>query len=200
MAGTPAARAIIRAIPNLLTTARLVLAVAFPFVPPEWRLWVIVTAAASDATDGVLARGLGATSALGALLDGVADKTFAAIVLVTLAAEGRIEGWQAVLLLARDVTVVLIYAYVASRRAWTAFRTVAARSPGRATTVLLFAFMIGLFVWPAAVPWLLTAAGAASVIAAVDYLLVLGKALERDEEARHAGRAAKAGGAGVQNP
>lgn len=183
MSRLPRSPVLVRAIPNALTGLRLVLACSFPFLPPGWRLGAALACAVSDALDGVLARRLGATTWVGALLDGVADKAFTVIVLVTLAAEGVLEWWQTALLLARDATVMLIYAYVAMRRKWGVFRAVAARPAGKATTLLLFAFIIGLLSWPASVPWLMTAAGAASVVAGVDYLLVLGKALGRDQEA-----------------
>ncbi len=173
----------IRALPNLLTSLRLVLAVAFPCAPESWRLAMVATAAATDAVDGVLARKLRATSALGALLDGVADKAFAGIIIGTFAVEGTLEWWQAGLLLSRDITVILIYAYVSARRNWRAFRTVAARPAGKITTLLLFAFMLAVLGWAGAAgaaPPLMYIAIGASVIAAIDYVLVLSRAMHSE--------------------
>ncbi len=168
---------LLRATPNALTGLRLVLACSFPFLAPGWRLWAVVASAVSDALDGVLARRLDATTWVGALLDGVADKAFTAIVIGTFAAESALAWWQAALLLARDATVVLIYACVAMRRKWGMFRTVAARPAGKLTTVLLFAYMIAALAWPEVGRWAMFAACAASVVAAADYLRVFLSAL-----------------------
>ena len=62
---------------DLLSGARIPLAVAFPLAPDRWRMVILATAAATDLLDGVLARRFG-SSALGTLLDPVADKLFMA--------------------------------------------------------------------------------------------------------------------------
>lgn len=166
---------LMRAVPNTLTTLRLAIALAFPFVPESWRLWMVIAAAASDACDGVIARRLGAVSWTGALLDGVADKAITVIVLGTFWHEARIESWQLALLLSRDAAVALIYAWVALRRQWGAFRRVAARPLGKITTVFLFALMIAVLGVPEAVRFTLPAAMGLSVLAAVDYTLVFSR-------------------------
>lgn len=171
---------LVLALPTTLTGLRLLIAAAFPWLDPAWRLEAVVVAAGTDAVDGLLARRLGATTWIGALLDGVADKAVAVIVLSVLAFDRSVPLWALGPLLARDIVVVLIWAYVAVRRKWSKFRGVAARWPGKAATFLLFGLMVGVLGWPEVVPWLLYPAMACSVAAAVDYLLVLGRALEAE--------------------
>lgn len=166
---------VVRALPNALTTLRIALAVAFPWLGEDPRLWAVVVAAVSDAIDGVLARRLGAVTWVGALLDGIADKAVTVIVLVTFAAQGAVAGWTLALLLSRDATVLGIYAYVSLRREWTVFRSVAARPLGKITTFALFAFMIATLGVPAAAPWATAAAATLSLLAAADYLLMFAR-------------------------
>lgn len=167
-------------VPNALTGLRLLIALAFPWIEPEWRFGAVLIAGATDAVDGLLARRLGAITWFGALLDGVADKAFAVIVLGVLAAGGSVPIWGLGPLLARDLVVAMIYVYVASRRKWGEFRSVTPRLPGKITTLLLFALGAAVLGWPEAGRWLLYPAMASSVWAGADYLVVFSRAL-RDE-------------------
>lgn len=67
--------------------------------------FVCSAAGLSDALDGWLARRRGG-SALGAVLDPVADKTLLVAMFVTLAALGILPVWLVVLTVARDVSIV----------------------------------------------------------------------------------------------
>jgi cardiolipin synthase (CMP-forming) len=69
-------------------------------------LALFVAAGVSDALDGWLARKTGARSALGAVLDPVADKALLVSVYVTLAAVGVLPDWIAVLVVFRDLLIV----------------------------------------------------------------------------------------------
>ncbi len=103
-------------LPNLLTAVRLALA---PWL--FYLLWhrqyglaliVIFLAGVSDGLDGLLARALGATSKLGAYLDPLADKVLLSGAFLTLAIDGAIAKWLAVIVLGRDV-LILIFAGIA---------------------------------------------------------------------------------------
>ena len=70
-------------IPNGITILRLILAIAFPFLPESWHFTVIAIALASEFLDGLIARLCGWTSYLGQVLDPIADKFFFFSVAVT---------------------------------------------------------------------------------------------------------------------
>ena len=117
---SPAADAVARgtrvvALPNLLTLVRIglipVLVVTLLSPTPSARAaagaWVMV-AALTDFLDGWLARRHGLTTALGQLLDPLADKLIVATVLIMLAAvppEPRIPAWMAVVIVVRELAV-----------------------------------------------------------------------------------------------
>lgn len=174
-----------KCIPNILTVLRLIIAAAFPFLAPSWRLPTVLLAAGSDWADGFIARRYGLTSWIGALLDGIADKAVTLSVLVTFMHEGLLEWWQLVLILTRDVTVGLIAAYTALRRRWPAFKKMVARWPGKLTTFAVFAYMAALLVLPQHSEWLLWPAIGLSVIAAMDYAIVFLKHLPPSEPPRN---------------
>jgi len=67
--------------------------------------WLFLAAGASDAVDGWLARRRGPT-AVGALLDPVADKALLVSMCVTLAAVRVLPDWLAILVVFRDVVIV----------------------------------------------------------------------------------------------
>lgn len=106
----------VKHLPNLLSAARLALA-PFLFLL-LWRrqygvaLAVVFIAGVTDGLDGLLARRLGASSRLGAYLDPVADKILLSGAFLTLAIDGAIETWLAVLVLGRDVLILLFAAGV----------------------------------------------------------------------------------------
>jgi cardiolipin synthase len=129
---------------NVVSFARLPLALAFALVPEVgFRLAVLAAAAGTDLLDGALARRLG-TSRLGAWMDPVADKIFMLTAFGTLLVSGAL-GWAEVGgVLLRDVLAPAGYfASVVARRPF----TVPARMGGKAVTVgqtlTLFAWLLG---------------------------------------------------------
>ena len=105
-------------VPNALSASRIFLGLAFPFVPSEWRLWVVLVAALTDALDGLAARHLRAESDIGRLLDPVADKFFILILVGTLLTEGKLHPLWALGLATRDVVVLIGLAETIVRRRW----------------------------------------------------------------------------------
>lgn len=114
-------------IPNILTLARIalipvVVALLF-FEDPGLRWWAFalyVTVALTDFLDGWLARRLDQASALGALMDPIADKVLVAALVVALVARGDMAGWDvaaAMLVLAREFLVSGLREYLGARNA-----------------------------------------------------------------------------------
>ncbi len=102
-------------LPNLLTYGRIL---AVPIVAAllmwggdtaRWAaLAIYIVAAITDFLDGYLARKWQQQSALGRMLDPIADKVLVSVVLLVLAADGVLIGghiWAAIIILAREVLV-----------------------------------------------------------------------------------------------
>lgn len=102
-------------VPNILTYGRII---AVPVVAglllwggdtSRWvALGIYIVAAITDFLDGYLARKWQQQSALGRMLDPIADKVLVSIVLLVLAADGALVGghiWAAIIILAREVLV-----------------------------------------------------------------------------------------------
>ncbi|MDI9846774.1 CDP-diacylglycerol--glycerol-3-phosphate 3-phosphatidyltransferase [Rhodoblastus sp. 17X3] len=103
-------------LPNILTFGRVVIVpavVACLFWPDEYALrWtalgLFIVAAITDFFDGYLARAWGQQSALGRMLDPIADKLLVSAVLLILVADGTIRSWSlwaAIVILCREILV-----------------------------------------------------------------------------------------------
>jgi cardiolipin synthase len=96
-------------LPNLITFGRLCAVPLAVWLLLQQRtgtvFFIFVSAGLSDAIDGWLARRRG-TSALGAVLDPVADKALLVTMYVTLAAVNLLPDWLAILVVFRDVVIV----------------------------------------------------------------------------------------------
>ena len=113
-------------LPNNLTYGRLV---AVPVVAAlllwggnaaRWvALLIFIIAAITDFFDGYLARKWGQQSALGRMLDPIADKVLVAVILLVLAADRTISGvhiWAAIIILSREVLVSGLREFLAELR------------------------------------------------------------------------------------
>jgi cardiolipin synthase (CMP-forming) len=159
-------------LPNLISAVRLVLGIAFPWCPPEWRLPVIMVAALTDGIDGQLSRWLGAESRLGRILDPVADKFFFAMVAVTLLLGGTLRLVELLVIGLRDWTVGAGALAALVRDGPGAWRRMPPRILGKLATVGQFLFLaVVLLEWDAARPWLFVIAGLVSGLAGIDYVL-----------------------------
>jgi cardiolipin synthase (CMP-forming) len=118
-------------LPNILTCARIAaipVVVGCVFVQsildgPLWLRWValavFVAAAVTDYLDGYYARIWDQHSALGRMLDPIADKLLVASCLLMLAAESSIHGWTlwaAIVILCREILVSGLREYLAGLR------------------------------------------------------------------------------------
>lgn len=100
----------LRSLPNFITIGRLILTPAAidMIVSENWRaaFAIFVLAGASDALDGWLAKTFDLRTDLGAVLDPIADKTLIVSIYATLAINGAIPAWLAILVVSRDVMIV----------------------------------------------------------------------------------------------
>jgi cardiolipin synthase (CMP-forming) len=122
-------------LPNILTYGRLL---AVPLVAglimwggdaARWiALVLFIAAAVTDFFDGYLARRWQQQSALGRMLDPIADKVLVAAVLLVLAADATIWGahlWAAIIILSREVLVSGLREFLAELRVSVPVTTVA---------------------------------------------------------------------------
>jgi cardiolipin synthase len=114
--GTPTHRSKALSLPNILTYGRLVAVpavVALLFWPEDqWSRWIalaiFVVAAITDYFDGYFARAYAQQSALGRMLDPIADKLLVAACLLMLVSNGTIQSWDlwaAIVILCREILV-----------------------------------------------------------------------------------------------
>ena len=68
---------------------------------------VFALASATDAMDGYLARSRNAITTFGKLMDPIADKLLIIAALVALVSQGRLPGWIAMVIIARELTVTI---------------------------------------------------------------------------------------------
>jgi cardiolipin synthase len=127
----PAARGHAFSLPNLLTYGRCV---AVPVVAGclfwsdilqggLWLRWLalalFVAAAVTDFFDGYLARAWSQQSAIGRMLDPIADKLLVSTCLLMLASDGTIRGWSlwaAIVILCREILVSGLREFLAELR------------------------------------------------------------------------------------
>ncbi|KAK4137313.1 hypothetical protein BT67DRAFT_438569 [Trichocladium antarcticum] len=113
--GKTALRENIYTIPNILTATRLV---AAPFIGycvlhdhHTMALGLFAYAGITDALDGWIARRWDLKTVVGTVIDPMADKTLMTILTVTLAMNGALPVWLAVIILGRDVGLAISAIY-----------------------------------------------------------------------------------------
>ena len=182
-------------IPNAICVLRILLVApsALALLAGRYELTLVLfgVAAISDGLDGWLAKHFGWTSALGKLLDPIADKVLLVGVFLTLAWIGRVPAWLALTVVLRDVVIV------AGEIAW---RLLIGPVVGRPTgvsklnTLLQLSLVLAVIAtatWPGVPAALVTVLGAATfvttVASGIDYVLTYARLAWRE---RH--RAARA--------
>jgi CDP-diacylglycerol--glycerol-3-phosphate 3-phosphatidyltransferase len=130
---------------------------------------LFVVAAATDGLDGYLARRYATTTATGQWLDPLADKILVAAPIVTLTALGRFPLWAAIIIVARELGVSLLRAWLGSRgRAMPASGWGKVKTAAQLAAVLLYLLPLG----PGADAlrlWTLVVAVALTVWSGLDY-------------------------------
>ncbi len=159
--------------PNIISALRFPLAAAFPFVVEQPRLAVVVLALSglTDVLDGFLARRNKQVTAIGGVVDPIADKTFAATVVITLMLHRRLPPWAPIALLSREILEAPLVLWVLfSKRLRGARREEPlANIPGKLATVVQFVAIMAAIAAQPLVDGLLIAAGLAGVLAGISY-------------------------------
>ena len=168
--------------PNAISLLRLLLGLAFPWLPAIWRLPVVILAAFTDGADGQASRWLRAESKLGVILDPIADKVFFTAVVVTLLLDGNATWLEVVLISLRDLMVLVGGLAAWLRDGGSSWRRMQPRPLGKLATVLQFAFIVVVLVEAAA--WrtpLLLATALISGLAGMDYVWAYVRSLDEPE-------------------
>ena len=142
-------------LPNAITFSRLVLTAVFvagtamESVLGHWIALVsFVIAAISDFVDGWLARKLGLVTAMGKLMDPLADKVLVGAAFIYLSTKGLAPVWVTVLIIAREFMVTGL-----RQIAVEAGQVMAADRLGKWKTGLQLTFCITCLVWFVAGDW-----------------------------------------------
>jgi CDP-diacylglycerol--glycerol-3-phosphate 3-phosphatidyltransferase len=113
-------------LPNILTYGRIAAAPLVGltyYIPNHWGPWIafsiFVIASITDYFDGYLARAWQQQSALGRMLDPIADKLLVSVAILILVADGILNGWSifaAIIVLMREIFVSGLREFLAELR------------------------------------------------------------------------------------
>lgn len=174
-----AARATLRALPNIISLSRVLFAAGFVVVERvDVRLGLVGLAGITDFLDGWLARRARWTTRLGALIDPFADRVFALVAVSTFLFMGELSTVGYFIMISRDLMTAI--GFLVSRFVpWLQSVEFKARMSGKIVTVLqliTFAALLGL---PSLVTPCLWLVGITSVYSIVDYTYALWRAREQ---------------------
>jgi phosphatidylglycerophosphate synthase len=166
-------RATVRALPNILSSSRVLLAVAFVLADSvDARLALVGFAGITDFLDGWIARRAQVQSRWGALIDPIADRVFALVAVSTFLFEGELSTIGYFVMISRDLMTAVGFV-VARAVSWLKPVEFRARFSGKLVTVLQLATFVALLRVPELVTPLLWLVGLASLYSIVDYTFAL---------------------------
>jgi phosphatidylglycerophosphate synthase len=159
----------LRRLPNLLSLSRFLLAGLFPLTLGHawWSFTALAVAAVTDIIDGWWARRTHQETALGAVIDALADKVLVLCVVLTLLASGRLSFGGLLLLGTRDLGELAL-----AFRLYIAGRPVFGRSAnvgGKIATVLQYAALVAVVFHSSHVALFIGAAAVGGVMATIAY-------------------------------
>ncbi len=171
-----AARARLRALPNIISSSRVLLAAGFvAATQTDVRLGLVGLAAITDFLDGWVARRGKWATRTGALVDPVADRVFALVAVSTFLFTGALSPLGALVMLSRDIMTAVGF-LVARVVPWLRPVEFKARLAGKLVTVLQFLTFVALLRFPQYVRPCLWAVGVASAYSIMDYTYALWRA------------------------
>ena len=168
-----AARASLRALPNIISSSRVVLAAFFVVADnTDVRLGLVGIAAATDFLDGWLARRARVTSRWGALIDPIADRFFALVAVSTFLFDGMLSTAGYFVMISRDLMTAVGF-LVARVIPWLRPVEFKARFSGKLVTVLQLATFVAVLKFPSLVTPGLWLVGITSAYSIADYTFAL---------------------------
>lgn len=171
-----AARARLRALPNIISSSRVLLAAGFVAAKSvDVRLGLVGVAAATDFLDGWVARRGKWTSRWGALIDPIADRIFALVAVSTFLFSGVLSTVGYYVMISRDLMTAVGFV-VAQMIPWLKSVPFKARFSGKLVTVLQLLTFVALLRFPEWVVPCLWGVGLASAYSIVDYTYALWRA------------------------
>jgi len=163
----------LRALPNILSSSRVALAVAFVlFRDTDTRLGIVALAGVTDFLDGYIARRARVTSKWGALIDPIADRVFALVAVSAFLFSGELSTIGYFVMISRDLMTAVGF-LVARVVTWLKPVQFRARLSGKLVTVLQLIAFVCLLRYPSLVNTCLWLVGAASLYSIVDYTYAL---------------------------
>lgn len=156
-------------IPTVLSSFRILFALALPFFPERYWLIFIAAAAVSDFFDGWLARRWHTESWQGGLIDATADKVFILVTLSVLIFADKFSLWWIFPVIVRDIMVAVTVMYAVLKREWHAFKDMDARVSGKLATCGQFALFVVVLLFPTHTMSVLVLASCFSIFAGLDY-------------------------------
>lgn len=174
-----AARATLRALPNIISSSRVLLAAGFVAVPnAETRLGLVGLAAVTDFLDGWLARRARWTTRWGALIDPIADRVFVLVAVSTFLFTGALTTTGYFIMISRDLMTAVGF-LVARAVPWLRPVEFKARFSGKLVTALQLFTLVCLLRFPAWVTLCLWVVGIMSALSIIDYTVALWRARAR---------------------
>jgi CDP-diacylglycerol--glycerol-3-phosphate 3-phosphatidyltransferase/cardiolipin synthase len=160
-------------VPSLVSLARLPLAALFATAvdEPPLALATLVAAGLSDVIDGWYARKFDQVTATGAVVDGITDKLFMLVVVLSLVTNNALGVGGALLLGTREIGEAPLVAWWAVHRPKRKARANDPRANafGKLCTTLQFAAILACLLGASWLDGLLVLTGASGVLAAIHY-------------------------------
>lgn len=132
-------------LPNLLTTMRFLLIPVYIGIFASGHMipafLIVVAAGVTDVLDGFIARRFGQVTAMGEMLDPLADKLMLITVILSLMLAGHISWWAAGAMFFRDLSMIAAGLFTHFRGK----KTLPANWMGKLTTVMFYAAIMFIF-------------------------------------------------------
>ena len=160
-----------RRIPNILSLLRIIVALAFPFLPVAMQPASIAFALFTEFFDGFLARRFKWESTVGQILDPVADKLFALTVCTTFLIERRLLFWQFMLISIRDAVVTIgFFCLILFFGEITKISCFKPNVFGKLSTAFQYFVFSAIVIYGMAAEWIIFVAGLFSILAGCIYV------------------------------